>query len=294
MPDTNSVSKPRSHWPRWFAFFVLICVLTLLWSVPASVLPRLLAGSHVGSVIVVEQPRGSLWSGVANRVLLTSAQQQFALENVSWRLDWRSLLAARLCLDINSRAGSDGIRFAGRSCFERNGAIQLAALDFELPAALLVSAQLRNSPLMRSLNSSVQVAGEVSGVVNDLLWHDGRMQRLDAHGVWLDAGIAMQLPDAETFRMRQQQLRLGAMPWTAQSGAADQLLLHVRSEQTAQADTDMSVDSQSEVWLDGRYITRLQLQVMPTTPQFLRDLLMIVAQPQGGDSYRLEWRNGVG
>lgn len=301
MSQQTGTQKTASILKRWLAFFLLICVFALIWSVPASLLPRLLAMSNAGNVVVVSQTSGTLWSGQADQVLVTANEQQLLLENVNWRFNWRTLAGGRLCLNIfsNQRFSNQGstnrqstVSFEGMSCFLTNGAIHLNELLFELPAAMLVSAQLRNSPLMRTLNSAVQTQGDISGVIDQLVWHNGQLQQLNAQGLWSDAAIGMQLPDAQTLRMRQQQLRLGAMPWTAESKAVDQLFLHVRSAEPGQdSDTDLTVDSQSEAWLDGRYTTQLQLGVLPSTPQFLRDILTILAEHQGSGVYRLVWRS---
>lgn len=295
MPNNNRPQKSASAWKRWITFFLLICVLALIWSIPASLLPRFLAMSNTGNVVLVSQTSGTVWSGRAGQVLVNANQQQLLLENVSWRFNWRSILAARLCLDISSNPDASAlvaaVEFQGQSCFFTSGAIHLNELLFELPASMLVSAQLRSSPLMRTLNSAVQVQGNISGVVDNLVWHNGQLQQLNAQGVWADASIGMQLPDAQTLRMRQQQLRLGALPWTAESRAVDQLFLHVRSSGTApDSDTDLQVDSQTEAWLDGRYTTQLQLGVLPSTPPFLRDILTIIAEHQGSGVYRMVWR----
>lgn len=292
MAHNKHTQPSRSGWKRRAALFLLLCVLALLWTVPAGVLPKLLATTNTSPVVLIDRTSGSLWSGQAQRVLITTRQQQFVLENVNWRFDWRSLFNLQLCLDIDSSpAAADAIRFDGKSCFAPSGAIRLSDLSFELPAATLVAAQLQNSPLMRTLDSAVQVEGEIAGVIDLLHWHAEQLQQLDAQGAWLGAAITMQLPDAETFRMRQRQLRLGAMPWSAALRDADRLFLHLRSAETGLTDTDMQIDSQSDIWLDGRYTTQLDLQLVPSTPPFLRDIIAIVAQHQGGGTYRLEWRN---
>lgn len=293
VPNKTKPSRRASVWKRWLIFFLLSCVIALIWSIPASVLPRFLAMSNAGSVVQISRTSGTLWAGQADQVLIAANQQQLLLENVSWRFNWRSLLSTRLCLDISSRPAAAGRpTFNGQSCFFISGAIHLNDLLFELPAAMLVSSQLRASPLLQTLDSAVQIQGDISGLVTNLVWHNAELQALEAEGLWADAAITMQLPDTRTFRIRQQQLRLGALPWTAQSPAINQLFLHVRSSATAPAaDTDLQVDSQSEAWLDGRYTTQLQLGVLPSTPQFLQDILTIVAEPQGSGVYRLVWRN---
>jgi hypothetical protein len=271
-----------------------MCVLALIWSIPASVLPRLLSLSGAGgSMIQIGQTRGTLWSGHAMQLLINANQQQLLLENVSWRLNWRSLLDRRLCLAISSNpVASSNLSFAGQSCLFSSGSIQLSDAVFELPASMLVSAQLANSPLMRGLSSSVQIEGNISGVIDNLVWQSEGLQQLSASGLWSHAALVMQLPDAQTLRMRRQQLRLDTLSWTAASRAANELFLHVHSsDSTHKNDADLQVDSQSEIWLDGRYATQLQLQVLASTPQFLQDILTIIAQPQGSGLYRLVWRN---
>lgn len=295
VPQKTASGLTRTIRP-WLIFFLLMCVLALIWSIPASVLPRILSMSNADNVVGVSRTRGTLWSGQAGQVLVNANQQQLVLENVSWRFDWWSLLNAKFCLDISSAPAastrSGAVSFEGQSCFFTSGAIHLNELYFELPAALLVSARLRDSPLLRTLDSALGIDGEISGVVDNLVWHNRQLQQLSAEGLWSDAAIGMQLPDAQTFRMRRQQLRLGTLPWTAQSQVTDQLFLHVRSAETvAQSATDLQVDSQSEAWLDGRYTTQLQLGLLPSTPAFLRDILTIVAEHQGSGVYRLVWRN---
>ncbi|MDO8908581.1 MAG: type II secretion system protein N [Pseudohongiella sp.] len=303
MPNKTKTQSSASGWKRWLGFFLLICVIALVWSIPASVLPRLLAMSGASGaggtsgnstpVVQISQTRGTLWSGQAAQVLISANQQQLILENVSWRFNWRSLLDTRLCLDISSSpVAQTTIGFEGQSCFFTSGAIHLNSLLFELPASMLVSAQLAGSPLMRTLNSAVQIRGDISGMVDNLVWHAGQLQQLSARGLWSDAAVGMQLPDAQTFRMRQQQLRLNVLPWTAESRAPNELFLHVRSSDIEPAaNADLQVDSQSQIWLDGRYSTQLQLGVMSSTPQFLQDILAIIAEPQGSGIYRLVWRS---
>lgn len=297
MPNDTKTHKSASGWKRWLGFFLLICVISLIWSMPASVLPRLLvmnsSGGNTVPVVQVSQTSGTLWSGQAAQVLINVDQQQLLLENVRWRFNWRSLLDTRLCLDIAAIPGaSASVDFEGQSCFFTSGAIHLNDLLFELPASMLISAQLAGSPLMRTLNSAVQIQGQISGVVNNLVVREGQLQQLSARGLWSGAALGMQLPDAQTFRMRQQQLRLNILQWTAESRASDELFLHIRSSEIEPAvNADLQVDSQSEIWLDGRYATQLQLGVLPATPQFLRDVLSIIAEPQGSGVYRMVWRN---
>lgn len=297
VPNDTTTQKSTASWKRWLGFFLLICVIALIWSMPASVLPRLLAMSTSGGnnlpVVQASQTKGTLWSGQAGQVFINTGQQQLLMENVRWRFNWRSLLDSRLCLDISSGAGSSAtVDFEGQSCFFTSGAIHLNDVLFQLPASVLISAQLAGSPLMRTLDSAVQIQGDISGMIDNLVWHAGQLQELSARGLWSDAALGMQLPDAHTFRMRQQRLQLNILPWTAESRAPDELFLHVRSSDIEPAaNADLQVDSQSEIWLDGRYATQLNLGVVPSTPQFLRDILTIIAEPQGSGVYRLVWRS---
>ncbi len=88
-----------------------------------------------------------------------------------------------------------------------------------------------------------------------------------------------------------QTLRLHQLPWTLASRGADQVFLQVQGTETPADSVDLRVQAESEIWLDGRFITRLYVSVQESTPQLLRDLLMIIAEPQQTGVYELVWRN---
>lgn len=179
----------------------------------------------------------------------------------------------------------------GESCFSAGGVVQLSNTVFEFPAAQLLSARMANSPLLQTLNSGVQLQGQISGSLQNLLWQQGQLYHLEAAGVWSDAALLMQLPDAQTLRMTHQRLSLATVPWRAETTAPDQLFLQVGGDgQDNRGPVDLTLDSQSDIWLDGRYLTRLTLQLQDSTPKLLRDLLNIIAESDGNGTYRLVWR----
>ncbi|MDO9478798.1 MAG: type II secretion system protein N [Pseudohongiella sp.] len=288
--------KAASSWRRWLLFFVLVCLFSLIWSVPASMLPRLLAwsgvnNSNTGAIVEISETRGSLWVGQAGLVHIRNNQQSLVLENVHWQLRWRSLFAAQICLQISSEGA--GRMFEGQTCVNTSGQIRVTDMLFEIPATELISTQLAGAALMRSLNDSVQVQGEITGVIEELLWQPDQQQlQVNARGLWSDAAIAMQMPDPQTGRMRLQAIQLKQLPWTVSSRAPDQVFLQVHGVPAGAGEPgDLVVAAQSDIWLDGRFLTRLQLTLQESTPRILRDILMIIAVPQQTGVYQLVWRN---
>jgi hypothetical protein len=276
-------------------FFIAACLVSLVWSVPASVLPRLLVWSGVNNssgeaLVQVSRTRGRLWAGRAESVLIRNNQQTLVLENMEWRLSWRDLLAAKLCLQISTN--NDELTINGETCINTAGVVSVSDMVFELPAAALVSGQLAGAALIRSLDSSVQVQGVVSGIIEALSWQPAQQQlNVSARGLWDMAAVALQLPDPQSGRMRLQTLRLHQLPWTLTSRGADQVFLQVQGADTPADTVDLRVQAESEIWLDGRFITRLQVSVLESTPQLLRDMLMIIAEPQQAGVYQLVWRS---
>jgi hypothetical protein len=276
-------------------FFVAACLVSLVWSVPASVLPRLLVWSGVNNssgeaLVQVSRTRGRLWAGRAESVLIRNNQQTLVLENMEWRLSWRDLLAAKLCLQISTN--NDELTINGETCINTAGVVSVSDMVFELPAAALVSGQLAGAALIRSLDSSVQVQGVVRGIIEALSWQPAQQQlSVSARGLWDRAAVALQLPDPQSGRMRLQTLRLHQLPWTLTSRGADQVFLQVQGADTPADTVDLRVQAESEIWLDGRFITRLQVSVQESTPQLLRDMLMIIAEPQQAGVYQLVWRS---
>jgi hypothetical protein len=138
----------------------------------------------------------------------------------------------------------------------------------------------------------VQVQGVVSGVIEALSWQPAQQQlSVSARGVWDMAAVTLQLPDPQSGRMRLQTLRLHQLPWTLTSRGADQVFLQVQGADSPADTVDLRVQAESEIWLDGRFITRLQVSVQESTPQMLRDMLMIIAEPQQSGVYELVWRS---
>jgi hypothetical protein len=289
------IKKTTAGWRRWLMFFIAACLVSLVWSVPASVLPRLLVWSGVNNssgeaLVQVSRTRGRLWAGRAESVLIRNNQQTLVLENMEWRLSWRDLLAAKLCLQISTN--NDELTINGETCINTAGVVSVSDMVFELPAAALVSGQLAGAALIRSLDSSVQVQGVVSGIIEALTWQPAQQQlSVSARGLWDMAAVALQLPDPQSGRMRLQTLRLHQLPWTLTSRGADQVFLQVQGADTPADTVDLRVQAESEIWLDGRFITRLQVSVQESTPQLLRDMLMIIAEPQQAGVYQLVWRS---
>ncbi|TFH71683.1 hypothetical protein E3V39_14495 [Gammaproteobacteria bacterium LSUCC0112] len=288
--------KRTSSWRQWLLFFVVVCLFSVIWSVPASLLPRLLTWSgvndHNGNALVeVYRTRGRLWAGRAERVQVHNNQQTLLLENVEWQLRWRALLSAQLCLKISSDGAPGTVE--GDVCVNSAGEFTATDMIFELPAAELVSTQLTGAALVRSLDNSVQVQGMVSGTVEELHWQPNQQHlQINARGLWTDAAIALQLPDPQTGRMRMQAIRLHQLPWRLSSRAPDQVFLQIHGTPAVAADAvDLVVVAQSDIWLDGRFLTRLQVTLQESTPQILRDILMIIAEPQQTGVYQLVWRN---
>lgn len=279
----------------WVLLFVLVFAISLLWSAPARLLPRLLPDDS----LQFSELSGRLWSGNAGQVAVQVSGQTLILDDVRWRMQWASLLRARLCLDVSSGTSSisdtsqreASAMLQGESCFSAGGVVQLSNTVFEFPAAQLLSARMANSPLLQTLNSGVQLQGQISGSLQNLLWQQGQLHHLEAVGVWSDAALLMQLPDAQTLRMTHQRLSLATVPWRAETTAPDQLFLQVGGDgQDNRGPVDLTLDSQSDIWLDGRYLTRLTLQLQDSTPKLLRDLLNIIAESDGNGTYRLVWR----
>jgi hypothetical protein len=136
------------------------------------------------------------------------------------------------------------------------------------------------------------VQGVVSGIIEVLSWQPAQQQlSVSARGLWDRAAVALQLPDPQNGSMRLQTLRLHQLPWTLASRGADQVFLQVQGTETPADSVDLRVQAESEIWLDGRFITRLYVSVQESTPQLLRDLLMIIAEPQQTGVYELVWRN---
>ena len=289
------IKQTTAGWRRWLMFFVAACLVSLVWSVPASVLPRLLVWSGVNNssgeaLVQVSRTRGRLWAGRAESVLIRNNQQTLVLENMEWRLSWRDLLAAKLCLQISTN--NDELTINGETCINTAGVVSVSDMVFELPAAALVSGQLAGAALIRSLDSSVQVQGVVRGIIEALSWQPAQQQlSVSARGLWDRAAVALQLPDPQSGRMRLQTLRLHQLPWTLTSRGADQVFLQVQGADTPADTVDLRVQAESEIWLDGRFITRLQVSVQESTPQLLRDMLMIIAEPQQAGVYQLVWRS---
>ncbi len=289
------IKQTTAGWRRWLMFFIAACLVSLVWSVPASVLPRLLVWSGVNNssgeaLVQVSRTRGRLWAGRAESVLIRNNQQTLVLENMEWRLSWRDLLAAKLCLQISTN--NDELTINGETCINTAGVVSVSDMVFELPAAALVSGQLAGAALIRSLDSSVQVQGVVRGIIEALSWQPAQQQlSVSARGLWDRAAVALQLPDPQSGRMRLQTLRLHQLPWTLTSRGADQVFLQVQGADTPADTVDLRVQAESEIWLDGRFITRLQVSVQESTPQLLRDMLMIIAEPQQAGVYQLVWRS---
>ncbi len=289
------IKQTTAGWRRWLMFFIAACLVSLVWSVPASVLPRLLVWSGVNNssgeaLVQVSRTRGRLWAGRAESVLIRNNQQTLVLENMEWRLSWRDLLAAKLCLQISTN--NDELTINGETCINTAGVVSVSDMVFELPAAALVSGQLAGAALIRSLDSSVQVQGVVRGIIEALSWQPAQQQlNVSARGLWDMAAVALQLPDPQSGRMRLQTLRLHQLPWTLTSRGADQVFLQVQGADTPADTVDLRVQAESEIWLDGRFITRLQVSVQESTPQLLRDMLMIIAEPQQAGVYQLVWRS---
>lgn len=289
------IKQTTFGWRRWLLFFMVACLVSLVWSVPAGVLPRLLVWSGVNNsngeaLVQVSRTRGRLWAGRAESVLIRNNQQTLVLEDVEWRLSWRDLLAAKLCLQISTN--NDELTINGETCISTAGVVSVSDMLFELPAAALVSGQLAGAALIRSLDQSVQVQGVVSGIIEALSWQPAQQQlSVSARGLWDMAAVALQLPDPQSGRMRLQTLRLHQLPWTLTSRGADQVFLQVQGADAAADTVDLRVQAESEIWLDGRFITRLQVSVQDSTPQMLRDMLMIIAEPQQAGVYQLVWRS---
>lgn len=289
------IKQTTAGWRRWLMFFIAACLVSLVWSVPASVLPRLLVWSGVNNsngeaLVHLSRTRGRLWAGRAESVLIRNNQQTLVLDNMEWRLSWRDLLAAKLCLQISTN--NDELTINGETCINTAGVVSVSDMLFELPAAALVSGQLAGAALIRSLDSSVQVQGVVSGIIEELSWQPAQQQlSVSARGLWDMAAVALQLPDPQSGRMRLQTLRLHQLPWTLTSRGADQVLLQVQGADTPADTVDLRVQAESEIWLDGRFITRLQVSVQESTPQLLQDMLMIIAEPQQAGVYQLVWRS---
>jgi hypothetical protein len=285
-------ARNNSHWRRWFWLFVLALMISLLWSVPASVLPRLLVVSFANqpAPVTITQTRGRLWSGEAGQLVVNlpgeAGSSQLLLENVSWRVQWSALFAGRLCLEL---ASSSALRpFDGNACVTPAGALTVTGLVFELPASDLVSGQLQGPPLLQALSNAMQIEGQIVGQVHSLLWQGGDVQSLQADGVWSSAALVLAVADPRTARISRQPLALGELPWRLQSTQAGEFVLSMEAADTV---ADLQLTAQSRLWLDGRYDTDLLVAVQPTTPTFLRDLLRLMAEEDAPGVYRLNLRN---
>lgn len=291
-PTDLTSSARNSNWRRWFWLFVIALVVSLLWSVPASLLPRLLSVAFAGqpAPVVISQPRGRLWAGEAGQMLVSlpgeAGSSQLVLDQVHWRVQWASLVRGQLCLRLGS-AGSPRT-FDGNACLTPSGALTVNGLSFELPASDLVSGQLQGPPLLQALSNAMQIEGRIVGQVHTLVWQSGQVQALQAEGVWTAAALQLAVAEPGTARISRQPLALGELPWRLQSSTAGEFQLTMDAASTT---ADLQLSAQSQLWLDGRYDTRLLVTVQPGTPAFLRDVLRLMAEEDAPGVYRLNLRN---
>lgn len=272
---------------RWITLFVVVLVISLIWSMPASLMPTLiktLTPQQYSGALLVINPSGRLWSGAASQVIIhvpeSTAPQQIILDDVSWQMRPGALLTGRLCLRI--RSADSQRNFDGAACVNRGGYLDVSDLVFSIPVADILPPQLQ------AMSKAIQVNGNLDGRVNDFRWHAGQVQTLQSQGLWSNASLSLALADPRSGRISRQLLSLGELPWRLQHLQQDEFQLVMDKADTL---SDLSISVDSRVRLSGAYETDLRVSAAPSTPAFLRDLLRLMGSETEPGVYQISMRS---
>lgn len=147
----------------------------LITSIPASQGIQWLQNFFPQEQVQISQPKGTIWSGSANRITVYQTQ----LDNVSWEIHPLALLIGRLKLSIGI---SDQKNKANATIgFNTQGLTYIEDLNGVIPANILSQLPyVRNAPPSGSLTlaidsihfSDTQLPVEADG---EIIWHDAEL-----------------------------------------------------------------------------------------------------------------------
>ncbi len=130
---------------KWFfatLLGLLIVLVVVFFNIPASVLPKVLDEAEVRGLLdtrvaklTLGETSGTLWNGSSDQTTLEVDQAVLNLGELSWELDWRSLIDQQPKLML--KAQSNDLNVHGNVMVNQQMEVTVHAVEGRLPIALL-------------------------------------------------------------------------------------------------------------------------------------------------------------
>ena len=160
----------------WLIVLGGLALLVFAWVMPADMAVRWF-GARLAPAVMTGV-RGTIWDGHADGVSVFGRD----LGEVNWRVDKGPLLRGRMVADLHIR-GND-IEATGVATRVAPGNYEIRDLRFRLPASLAQPAF--DVP-------ALQLLGNISGVVSQAQWNNGRMLGAVGNARWSEVGVTGQV-----------------------------------------------------------------------------------------------------
>lgn len=172
----------KTHKKLWIPLGVALFLVFVISSIPA------LWGAYLltrGTGVALSGVTGSLWNGRASLASVRTAEQEYSLGQLSWRLSPLSLLTLSPCAQVTTKLPMQ--EFEGKICSGSGGALNVRNADVSVPVALLqgrlpVPIQGQLFGHIEELELSGNVLRKLKG---KLTWNEARV---NTGSNWLDIG----------------------------------------------------------------------------------------------------------
>ncbi len=156
----------------WVPLGIVLFLVFVISNIPA------IWGAYMltrGTGISMSGVTGSLWNGRASLASVRTAEREYSLGQLSWRLSPLSLLTLSPCAQVTTKLPLQ--QFEGEVCSGLGGSIKVHDADVSLPVALVQG------------RIPVPVQGQLSAHVDELGLRGNVLQKLKGNVTWNGARV---------------------------------------------------------------------------------------------------------
>ncbi|AGH80131.1 type II secretion system protein N [Psychromonas sp. CNPT3] len=236
---------------KCIVFFVAVYLLSLIWTLPASMIQPFLAQN---GPVKIQAFSGTIWQGSAKNI---SYQNNYQLSNVQWSVNWRTLWTLALSLDVTFNNDAPRLQGKGELVADMN-TLHLNQFEVNLKAADVSSYIASPIP--------IEAQGKIRLMINTVAIASLSCQQLDGYLVWRKAALNSVMGNINLANVE------------IDLSCVNQRLI----AKVQQVSTDLKTQLQAELQNNGSYQLRGTIKDGPTLPKNIQEGLSWLG-PKGAD-----------
>jgi len=204
---------------------------------------------------------GTVWSGSAASVVVPIQGGSYALGSLHWQLKPLSLLTLTPCAKIETRLDTQIL--SGVACAGLGGKFSVSDMQLAVPAAAVAD-----------LWALVKVGGEISVQLESAKFEQDAITQLQGKGSWTQA----------RYHNSESWLGLGTIAFDLSADGSGGLKAKVFD-----IEGPLQLDLNTQFSMSGAYDIRGDIGLRQEAPVEIGQLLQVIADQNGQDSFSVEW-----